>query len=89
MLGNVDVSVEEPPDPVAAQDAEPGLWEGVQLRIARRADELAKNASPLFRRGSGRLLWVKAEREILGPRSRVALTDLLQLCARLSQPAAR
>lgn len=46
-------------------------WEALQLRIARRADELAREAAPYLRQGPGRLLWMKAESEILSASSRV------------------
>lgn len=53
----------------------------LQLRIARRADELAREEAGHWHRGSGRRLWIKAERELLGPVSKSALFDLLKLCA--------
>ncbi len=62
----------------------PSVWEALQFRIARRADELARQASPLLRRGSGRLLWIKAETEILGASSWAPFWNLLSLAARLS-----
>ncbi len=58
----------------------------LQLTIARRADALAQAERPPLRTGSDRRHWIKAEREILGPASRIALIDLLRLCAGLSRP---
>jgi hypothetical protein len=53
----------------------------LQLRIARRADEIARQEALPPRIGPGRRLWMKAEREVLGPASRIALFNLLNLCA--------
>ena len=81
---NGDHAPAAPTTTVDLHPTEPNLWEALQRRIARRADELSRDAPPSVRRGPGRLLWVKAEREILGSESRVGLVDLLQVCARLS-----
>jgi hypothetical protein len=63
----------------------PSRWEALQVQIAWRADELSRAASPFVRQGSGRLLWMKAENEILGAGSRIAIWSLFDLAARLSR----
>ena len=56
----------------------------LQVRIARRADQLAQARRTPTPAGPGRRFWIMAEREVLGPSSRVALFDLLSFCARFS-----
>ena len=63
----------------------PADFERLQLRIARRADELAASGLARVTNGEARRLWIKAEHEILGSDSRVALADLLRLIATLSR----
>lgn len=60
-------------------------FERLQRRIARRADELAARGLTRATNGEARRLWIKAEHEILGADSRVALADLLRLIATLGR----
>jgi hypothetical protein len=84
-LDRTDDSVKPPPQELAARRPIDGEFFPLQLRIAQRADDLARTEPGHAHAGPGRRLWIKAEREIVGAASRVALADLLSLCRHFSR----